>query len=225
MGGRAAAILLLASLSATAQGTVTKSKAEEYPVRGSAGKVALGAEYLVHSVQVGGATLIAPDYLVIEVAVYPPKFERIPVSSGHFTLRINGKKQVLFSQSAGMVSASIKYADWERRPTLVGGVGGRDGGIIIGQPPVTGRFPGDPRPDQTRLPRAPRVPDQNPSSVEPKEPVDTDELVRSAALPEGEAAGPVSGYLYFAFKGKTSKIKSLELLYRGPEGEATLKLY
>jgi hypothetical protein len=225
MGGRIAVAFLLISAGLVAQGTTPKAKVEDYSVRGGAGKIALGAEYMVRSIQGGGTTLIAADYLVIEVAVYPPRFEPIPVSSGQFTLRINGRKQVLFNQSPGMVSASIKYADWERRPTLVGGVGGRDGGIIVGQPPTTGRFPGDPRPDQTRLPRPPKAPDQNPSGVEPKEPIDADQLVAANALPEGEATGPVSGYVFFAYKGKTRKIKSLELLYKGPAGEATLKLF
>ena len=225
MGGRIASALLLASAGLIAQGTAPKAKVEDYPVRGAAGKVAFGAEYMVHSIQGGGTTLIAHDYLVVEVAVYPPQFERLAVSSGQFTLRMNSRKQVLFSQSPGMVSASLKYADWERRPTLVGGVGGRDGGIIIGQPPVTGRFPGDPRPDQTRLPRPPKAPAENPGGVEPKDPVDPAELLASTALPEGEATGPVSGFVFFAYKGKTKKIKSLELLYKGPAGDATLNLY
>jgi hypothetical protein len=46
------------------------------------------------------------------------------------------------------------------------------------------------------------------------------ELVVRTAVPEGTFAGTVSGYLYFGFTGKASKIKSVELLYR----DATLKL-
>ena len=34
----------------------------------------------------------------------------------------------------------------------------------------------------------------------------------------------MSGFLYFAYRGKTKALKSLELLYSGPEGTAVLKL-
>jgi hypothetical protein len=38
-------------------------------------------------------------------------------------------------------------------------------------------------------------------------------LVVETALPLGPQKWPVSGFLYFAFTGKTSSIKSLELIY------------
>lgn len=47
-----------------------------------------------------------------------------------------------------------------------------------------------------------------------------EELVVQTALPEGSRRGPVSGYLYFAYKGKTASIKTLELLYE----DAVLRL-
>jgi hypothetical protein len=34
------------------------------------------------------------------------------------------------------------------------------------------------------------------------------------ALPAGDFAGAVSGYLYFFYKGKPSKIKTVELVYK-----------
>ena len=197
-----------------AQGTTPKAKPADYPVHAQLAGYSIAAEYLAHSVPVNGGALDAKDYLVFEIAIYPEGRETPLVSSGDFTLRINNRKAVLFAQTPGMVAASIKYPDWEVRPSLeaTAGVGGVD--VILGRPPVTSRFPGDPRPDQARLPRQPRVPDQTrPEGAEQaaREPVDVS--IARLAFPEGAARAPVSGYLFFAFQAKTKSIRSLELLY------------
>ena len=46
----------------------------------------------------------------------------------------------------------------------------------------------------------------------------------SAALPEGDRALPQAGLLFFEYRGKTQGIRSIELIYDGPAGKATLKL-
>jgi hypothetical protein len=50
--------------------------------------------------------------------------------------------------------------------------------------------------------------------------VSPQDLAAQTALPQGEFRRPVSGFLYFSHKGKTSSIKSLELLYE----DAVVKL-
>ena len=206
-------------------GTTPKPQPGDYPAHVQLGRVALGAEYLVRSLFVGGQSFVTPDYLVVEVAVYPPKGEALEVSSGEFTLRLNGKKQLLFAQSPGFVAASLKYPDWERRRTLEVGGGVGDTGVILGRPETAERFPGDPRPRQTRLPAPPKAPaPQDPSGLDKPEPVRAEEAVVEAALPEGKAAGPVSGYLYFAYQGKLKSIRTAELLYAGAAGKAGLRL-
>lgn len=223
---RIPASLLLLAGTLGAEGTTPKAKAEEYPAQATAGKVSLGAEYLVRSFQGRNRTFVANDYLVIEAAVYPAKGEPLLVSSGQFTLRVNGKKRVLFPQAPSFVAASLKYPDWEMRPTLTAGAGVGNTGVIIGRPPVTERFPGDPRPPQTRLPAPPRAPEpEDPSGLGSEEAVRAEEVVVETALPEGEISAPISGYLYFAYKGKTKSIRSLELIYQGPVGGATLPLF
>jgi hypothetical protein len=37
-------------------------------------------------------------------------------------------------------------------------------------------------------------------------------------------ASPVSGYLYFRYRGKTKSIKSLELVYQNKDGSVSLAL-
>ena len=211
-----------------AQGTTPKEKPADYPVRTQLPGLEIAAEYLVHSLPVNGGVLDANDYLVLEIAIYPEAGETFSVSSGDFTLKINDRKSVLFAQAPGMVAASIKYPDWEVRPSLeaTAGVGGTD--VILGRPRTTSRFPGDPVPDQSRLPRQPRVPDQTNTSGQEKPPAEPVEVsIARSALPEGPTHGPVSGYLFFAFKGKTKSIRSLELLYSSPDGrrEAKLRLF
>jgi len=101
-------------------GTTPKPKAADYPAHAQAGGVWLGAEYLVRSIPARNQTLVTQDYLVVEVALYPPPGQPLVVSDGQFTLRMNGKKQVLHAQAPGFVAASLKYPDWEHRPSLVG---------------------------------------------------------------------------------------------------------
>ena len=209
-----------------AQGTTPKAKPADYPVHAQIAGYTIAAEYLVHSVPVNGGVLDARDYLVLEIVIFPEADVTPSVSSGEFTLRINNRKAVLFAQTPGMVAASIKYPDWEVRPTLeaTAGVGNAD--VIMGRPPPTSRFPGDPRPDQSRLPRQPRVPDQNrPQGQEQaaREPVDVS--IARLAFPEGAAHGPVSGYLFFAFQGKTKSIRSLELLHNSGDRAIAMRIF
>src|SRR5271157_5092610 len=87
------------------QGTETKPKVEDYEVHTQAQNFAIGAEFTVHSYSRGEASFLAKDYLVVEVAIFPPKGATFIVSIGDFNLRINGKKDLLDAQAATMVAA------------------------------------------------------------------------------------------------------------------------
>lgn len=205
--------------------TTPKEKAADYPVHGTDGRTAVAAEYLVHSIPAGTQTFIASDYLVVEVAVFPTLGEPVEISTGTFSLRLNGRKEVISCEGPGFVAASVKYPNWEQRKNVEvqGGIG--DAGVVLGRPPAVGRFPGDPTPQQSRLPRSPRAPapdDRN--GIESEEPARAEEVIAQRALPEGPAEKPVSGYIYFRYRGKTKSIKSLELIYNGKSGPVTLKL-
>jgi hypothetical protein len=202
-----------------------KDKAADYPVHANAGAVEIGAEYLVHSIPGGRQTFIASEYLVFEVAVFPGRGEAAEIRTGTFTLRVNGKKQALYPDSPGFVAASLKYPDWEQRPNAQIQAGLGDAGVTLGRPPVVGRFPGDPTPSQSRLPRSPRAPDPDDRrGVEREEPEHAEDVVARTALPEGAATKPVSGYLFFRYQGKAKSIKSLELIYQGKAESVALKL-
>lgn len=205
-------------------GTQPRAAAADYPVHAAAGGVAIGAEYLVHSFSSGGQTFFVPDYLVVEVAVFPPKGKEIQLSSGQFMLRINGKKDAIFPQPAGFVAASLKYPDWEYPRSVEGGIGVGPTDIILGRRPQEPRFPGDRRESQRRAPPVTQAPGRVPSAVEKEQTQTPAEAAVESAMPEGACGRPVSGNLYFRFQGKTKSIKKLELIYRQGEQQAVLRL-
>lgn len=224
---RLSSLLLIAPCAVSlvqAQGTKPKEKASDYPVHSQLQGFEIGAEYLVHSVPAERGVIDASDYLVVEIAVFPAAHKSAMLNSGEFTLRMNGKKSVLFTQAPGMVAASVKYPDWETRPALEATDGIGDTGVILGRPPVAGRFPGDNRPAQSRLPPRPQT---SPSGENKPSDTPIEEIIARAALPEGSTKAPVSGCLFFAFKGKTKSIHSLELVYRSGDGsrETALRFF
>jgi hypothetical protein len=220
--GTAALMLLLTGviLAQGTAGTKPKPAASDYPVHAKTAEMDIGVEYMVRSFG-ADQILLADDFLVVEVAVYPGLRSGVQIDTRKFTLRINGKKQVLFPQSAGMVAASLKYPDWQRKPQMTLGGGMGDRGIILGQPQGQPRFPGDRR-TEPRLPAPPQT-STGDSPVE-KEPMDINELVQKVALPEGLARFPVSGYLFFPYGGKLKSLKSVELLIEGDSEPLVLRL-
>jgi len=216
---RAAWGWLVLAGSLLAAGLEPRPRPGDYPAHLQLAKLAVGADYLVRSFTARQQTFVLPSFLVIEVALYPAPSSRLLVQAGQFSLRINGAKRALMPQPPGMAAAELKYPDWEQRPEVVLGGGVGNAGIVIGSRQPVERFPGDPRA------RTPRLPAPQQGAGSEKEPEDRPEqLVVEAALPEGETSGPVAGYLYFPYKGKPGKIRSLELLYQGPAGQFTLRL-
>ena len=216
----AAALAFCGLALAQSHGTQPKPKPSDYPARAQAGDVTIAAEYLVHTVPTGKQSVIVPDYLVVEVAAYPPKATRLEIASGMFTLRVNGKKE-LEADSPGIAAASVKYPDWERHPNLEVGAGP----VILGRNDPIGRFPGDNRDPRGQRPQVPQTDTGNPGGVEREQPQSGSDAVVETAFPDGPAAGPVSGYLFFRFRGKTKSIKSLELIYRRGDDQTPIRLF
>ena len=66
------------------EGTQTKASAAEYPVHATSGNLTIGADYMVHSFGSGEQMYLAENYLVVEVALYPPKGESITAERRQF---------------------------------------------------------------------------------------------------------------------------------------------
>ena len=153
---------------ACAQGTEPKPKADDYEVHGRARDLAIGAEYMVHSFSGEGVTFLAPDFLILEVALYPPKGQYVRVASGDFTLRVDGRRTTLPAASADMVAASLRRSEWQRTRGVeaTGGIG--DTAVVLGAPQQVPPYGNPPR----RTPLPPRAPEpENPSGLPRPEPV------------------------------------------------------
>jgi hypothetical protein len=216
-------MIALSCAGALAQGTNPKASAAEYAAHGEMKDASLGAENLGHSVLTAKGAILVRDFLVVEVALYP-KDPRMKIRMEQFRLRVNSKKDTLFPQSLGTVIASLKYTDWSTHPTAEVGASLGNATVILGRPVPVEQFPGDNRPAEQRGPVPPRAPDDN-SGVEKSAPEPVEDTINHLALPEGdEVHSPASGYLFFPFQSKLKSIKTLDLIYEGPLGTATLRL-
>lgn len=207
----------LAAALAAQSGTPPKASAQDYPARASLEKLSIGADYLVHSFSSGREMFIAKDYLVVEVALFPARDTSVMVSAAHFALRINGHKTVVAPEGPEIVAASLRFPDTNSGLHTVEAVGP----VVFGEPRPTERFPGDPT---ARTPPPPPVPSNKPANLADQKPITPEELVVQAALAEGEHRESASGFMYFPYRGKVTRIRSLELIYAGPAGNATLPL-
>jgi hypothetical protein len=191
-----------------------RTKAVDYQVHIQMEAVSLGAEYLVQSLPTAKGTLDAKDYLVVEVGFFGPAMSRLKISSDHFSLRINGRAAPIVTQTPGMVADSISFPTQRPHLESAGTVEAGNGTIMVGPKPPVSRIPGD-RND----------PLDQPTVTQEKEKEDlVANRVQSVSLREGEQMLPCSGLIYFPYRGKTKSIHSLELLYDGPMGKASLKL-
>jgi hypothetical protein len=204
--------------------TAGSRKVESYPAHASLGNVTLGAEFLVHAIPTANGSYFSKEYLVVDAAFFPALPARLDLSASHFTLRVDGKKNVILTQDPGMVIRSIESPEWTDRinPQLAGGAGIGDSTVIFGPRARTGRFPGDPTVRQPPISVPPAQTSHDGTEKTPPPP--PDKQIEAAAMPETERSLPISGLLFFAYKGKAEKIKSVELIYDGPLGKTTLKL-
>jgi hypothetical protein len=213
---RALALLpLLSSVMLGQHGTVPRASERDYPAHRKLDKLSIGAEYLVHSFSGGADMFIAKDFLVVEVALFPAKGETIIANPVQFTLRINGRRTALEPEPPELVAASLKDPDLRSHPAVQAGVGP----VIFGAPQPVERFPGDP----TVRPPYPS-PGSGQASADQQAPVKAEDLVIDAALPAGEHHAPVSGYLYFAYRGNLKHIRSLDLQFAGSASPVNLPL-
>ncbi len=197
---------------------------KDYPAQASLSNVSFGFEYLVRSVSAQNRTFFLNDYLIVEIGAFPARGAKVPLALSQFRLRVAVKKkqETVPAVAPEFVAASLHYPDWNYRRGAEAAVGAGGGGVILGRPRTVERFPGDPS-GRSRLPDPPRAPDAN-HGVEAPEPVRAEDVVKAAALPEGEAGHPVAGFLFFPWKGKTRDLRSVELLYEGPAGSAPVRL-
>ncbi|MFN0166649.1 MAG: hypothetical protein ACKV22_09480 [Bryobacteraceae bacterium] len=188
-----------------AKGMPPRATPADYQAHAQAGAVTVAAEFTGHSVPTLQGPLSTEEYVVVETGLFGSAGAPIKLSSGDFSLRINGKKTPLPSQPFGLVVGSLKDPEWEppvpaapkSKTSLGGGGGGAQGEAD-----------------------APPAPVQIPIGVQRA----MAQRVQKAALPEGDRTLPQAGLIFFQYRGKTESIRSIELIYAGPAGKATLTL-
>jgi hypothetical protein len=192
---------------AEAKGMPPRVTPADYQAHAQAGTVTIAAEFAGHAVPSPQGPLSTEDYVSVEVGCFGPPDAKIKLSADDFTLRINGKKTPLPSQPYGLVIGNVKDPEWEppekveaKSKTSLGTGGG-------GQ---------SDKPEPGALPPVVHIP------IEVQRAMAT--RVRKAALPEGDRTLPVAGLIFFQYRGKASGIHSIELIYAGSAGKATLAL-
>jgi hypothetical protein len=187
--------------------------AGKFQAQAKAGDLTIAANFHYRGFSRGSRSYFLEKHLAVEVSLFGPKGGRAAITASQFSLRVNGKETVA-PVPAGLVAFSMKWRGVDR------GVTAQAGPVVIGGPGSEPRFPGD-RP-QVPLPRVP--PPERPGAGEAAPEETLAELLAAGALPEGDLALPVSGYLYFPYSKKTKSLRSVELLYSSPGGPAVLRL-
>jgi hypothetical protein len=189
------------------EGVPPRAAPTDYQVHGQVGAVTIGAEFAGHEVPTLEGSLTSEEYVAVEVGLYGPPEARLKLSAEEFWLRINGRKTPLASVPYGLVVKSVRDPLWEppeevaareKSKTSLNGGGGD-------KPDPTAPKPGPP-PVPVAVRRA------------------WTQRVQKAVLPEGDRALPQAGLLFFQYSGRAKGIQSVELIYKGPAGTATLKL-
>jgi hypothetical protein len=201
------AALLVCAQSNETKGLPPRAAPTDYQAQGKVGMLTLGAEFAGHAVPTPQATFNTEDYVTVEIGLFGPADAHATLSVDDFSLRINGKKMPLASTPYALILKSLKDPEWVP-PDSDGGESKSKGGITTGG--GGGGGGNDPPPAPAKMPL---------------------ELQRAMALkvqksvpPEGDRALPVAGLLFFQYRGKTDSIRSMELLYSGSAGKATLAL-
>jgi hypothetical protein len=179
-----------------------RASVNDYQAHARVGPVSIGAEFMRHAVPTPQGEFSTEDYVVVETGFFGAPGEKATLSVQDFSLRVNGKKPVP-SQPYGVVLSNLKDPDWQPPEPAKPKAGGLSTG-------GEGGNPGDPPPTPPKMPM-PLV-----HAMEIK--------VEKASLPEGDRTLPEAGLLFFPYHGVGDKIKSVELIYSGPAGKATLTL-
>ncbi len=179
-----------------------RAVATDYQAHAQAGSVTIGAELDGNSVPTPDATYTTDSYVTVEVGMFGAAGQKVMLSLEDFSLRLNGKKQGNPPQPYELLFKSLKDPEWvppdkEEKSSSKGGIntGGKDQDAV----PLVVHMP----------PEMQRAMEQN---------------VKNSAFPEGERALPVAGLLHFSYGGNVQKLKSVELIYTGAAGKATLTL-
>jgi hypothetical protein len=187
--------------SVESKGLPPRATPGDYQAQGKAGSLTIAAEFVGHSVPTPEAIYTSDDYVVVEIGLFGPS--PASIAPANFSLRINGTKKTLAAQPYEMAFKTMMDPEWqppkqEEKPKTSFGGGGQ-GGQDSGPPPPVHM------PMEIRRPMEQRV--------------------TRAAMLEGELPLPRAGLVFFEFHSKAKNIRSVDLIYSGAAGNATIVLH
>ena len=200
-----------AAAPAEKKGLPARDAPSDYQAHAAAGAVTIGAESLGHSIPRPadeGEPLTTDDYVVIETGLFGAPGTHLKISYDDFSLRINEmkkKKPPLTCQPFGATFRSLKDPDWEAQADLE---------VKKEKDSASGN--GINKTGTTDPPVRPHMPIELQRKMQ--------QHVQKVALPEGDRALPEAGLIFFPYHGKVESIHSMQLIYAGPAGTATLEL-
>lgn len=190
----------------SAKGIPPRANASEYLGHAQVGAVTMGAEFDEHSVPTPEAILSTEDYVAVEVGLFGAPGAHVTVSSADFSLRVNGKKAGLPAEQFAAVFRNLRDPSWSP-PETKEEKSSKTGSLNTG---------GNNQSDLGSTPAPIHIPPELERAMQLH--------VQNAALPEGDRVLPVSGLIFFRYGGARKGIHSLELVYTGPAGKATIPL-
>ena len=188
-----------------AKGLPPRATPADYQTHAQAGTVTVAAEFAGHSVPTPQGPLTTEDFVVVETGLFGPPDARMKISAGDFSLRVNGKKAALPCLPYGMILSNVKDPEWQPpEPAKSKSKGG-----------LTSGGNGD-QADSNAPPPPVKIPIEVQRAMAQR--------VQKATLPEGDRTLPVAGLIYFQYRGGAKGIHTVELIYDGAAGKATLAL-
>lgn len=220
------AATLATLVSASDTGTPPRPNSSDYPVSRQAKSATIGAVLLTpDQVKRIFPSDVNKKYVVVEVGVYPQAGESVDIKSLDFGLKF-GADVVRYPATPQEIADAWRE---NRSDPIIPGHGVNvttETGVAYGSgvDPATGQRThgtstyegvgvGVGGPAANAPPPPPRY---NPDTVEA--------VAREKALPQGKAADPVAGYLYFPVPSKKHKNDALELKYSKDGSSVTLPL-
>lgn len=190
-----------------AKGMPARSSPNDYQAHAQAGSLTIAADFDAHSVPRPEGPLSTENFVVVEAGLFGAPGTPLKMSVDNFSLRINGKKDILQSVPYGMVVSNLRDPSWES-PEEIEAKKNKSSG--------SGLSTGGNQNQQSNVPLIIHIPIEMQRSMA--------QYVQKSAFPEGERPLPEAGLLFFQFHAKEKAIHKVELIYAGPAGNATLDL-
>lgn len=189
------------------KGLPPRAAPSEYLSHAQAGPITIAAEFDQHSVPTAESTLSTEDFVAVEVGIFGAAGAHATVSSADFSLRINGKKAALPAEQFAAVFRNLRDPSYNP-PELEAAKESKSGSLNAGG--------GNTQSDMGATPPVVHIPPEMERAMQIQ--------VQNAALPEGDRALPVAGVIFFRYGGTPKSVHTIELLYSGPDGKATIPL-